>query len=264
MKRRELEEYLEKIAPDGICLAYSGGTDSSFLLAVLARLYSRRPFLFKALTFSSCFQTQEEIKKAQDFAKQLGIPCDVVEFDALNIKGVRYNPKNRCYLCKHYLFSKARKIADRFGIKHLADGTNADDMEMWRPGRAALEENGVISPLAELGMTKKMIRDFSAEMGLPTAHEPSNSCLATRFEYGQELTETGLANVEKGEAVLKSYGFSTVRIRRHGEIARIEILPEDMGKLIERRQEITARLKEIGFTYLTLDLEGFRSGSMDI
>ena len=262
--KNELEEYLEKIAPDGICLAYSGGTDSSLLLAVLAKMNAKKPFPFKAVIFSSCFQAKRETEEALAFAESLGVRPQIVHFDALGVKGIRYNPKNRCYLCKNRLFSRVRKIADKEGLKYLADGTNADDANEWRPGRAALEEHGVVSPFADLGMTKKMIRDRSEKMGLPTARKPSNSCLATRFAYGQELTETGLKNTDKGEEFLKSMGFSVVRLRRHGEIARIEILPEEMDKFIARREEIVSGLKETGCVWLTLDLEGFRSGSMDV
>lgn len=260
----ELEAYLEKLAPDGICLAYSGGVDSRLMLAVLMKIRSEKPFAFKALLFSSCFQTRKETREALDFAGNVNAPVTEIRFDPLKIKDVRYNPRNRCYLCKRHLFGKARKIADRAGLKHLIDGTNADDLTVWRPGMKALEETGVLSPFAELGMTKKTIRALSAQMGLDSACKPSDSCLVARFAYGQELTETGLGNVECGEAFLKSLGFSVIRLRRHGEIVRIEIPPEEIPAFIRQRERIVSKLKEIGFVYLTLDLEGFRSGSMDL
>lgn len=257
----ELELYLEKIAPDGICLLYSGGTGSRLLLSVLAKIRAAKSFPFKAVLFSSCFQARRETEKALVFAENLGILPQIVRFDALGIKGIRYNPKNRCYLCKSRMLSRARKIASRAALKHLMDGTDADDANEWHSGTAALEECGIVSPLADLGITKQIICDLS-ERAKPIPL--SASCLAARFAYGQELTEKGLENTEKGEEFLKSLGFSSVRLCRCGEIARIEILPEDMNRFIALRTEIVSKLKALGVVYLTLDLEGIRSGSTDV
>ncbi|MGI6357046.1 MAG: ATP-dependent sacrificial sulfur transferase LarE [Lentisphaeria bacterium] len=259
----DLETHLLRLVTDGVCLAYSGGVDSMLLLAVLTRLQRRNYFPLAALLFHSCFQTKEELETAQTDARALGLEPVVIPFQPLAIPGLDQNPENRCYLCKKKIFTVARQFASTAGLKHLLDGTNADDMRVYRPGRQALTELGVLSPLAELGITKVLIRQWSRDMALPAAEYPANACLATRFPYNTTLTEAKLASVKDGEAFLRTLGLKTLRLRLQNDIARIEVPAEDFAQVLSHREAIVSKLSGLGFRYVTLDLAGFRSGSMD-
>ena len=259
----DLETHLRRLVADGICLAYSGGVDSMMLLAVLVRLKRQSDFPLTALLFHSCFHTEEESETARADARGLGIEPVVIPFQPLAISGLNQNPENRCYLCKKQIFTQARQFATTAGLKHLLDGTNADDTRVYRPGRQALAELGVLSPLAELGIAKAAIRQWARDLGLPAAEYPANACLATRFPYGTTLTEAKLAGVRDGEAFLRSLGLKTYRLRSHDAIARIEVPAEDFALILPHREAIVTQLTSLGFRYVTLDLAGFRSGSMD-
>lgn len=259
----DLESHLRRLAADGVCLAYSGGVDSMLLLAVLARLKRQRDFPLTALLFHSCFHTEEELASARTDARTLGVEPIVLAAQPLAIPGLDQNPENRCYLCKKQIFTQARQVATAAGLKHLLDGTNADDTRVYRPGRQALAELGVLSPLAELGITKVIIRQWARELGLPAADYPANACLATRFPYGTTLTTAKLASVRDGETFLRSLGLKNLRLRAHDDIARIEVPAEDFALILPHREAIVTQLTSLGFRYVTLDLAGFRSGSMD-
>ena len=255
---------LEDLSSGGVCEAFSGGVDSALLLTVLSELRARKPFPLLAVTFSTAFHTADEIASAVKQAEELGVPVELVEQDVLSDPVLRRNPKERCYLCKRRLFSEMKRIAASRGIENLVDGTNADDTQVYRPGRKALEELGVLSPLALCGFTKDEIRAAARELLIPVADKPSTPCLATRFPYGTEMTEDALRNVERGEAILRDFGMKVVRLRAHGGVARIETDAEGFELASAKRFEIAFALrKEAGFSYVALDLEGFRSGSMD-
>jgi uncharacterized protein len=262
-KLNELRRMLELLSSDGICVAFSGGVDSSLLLTVLSELYARKPFPLRAIVFATAFHTLGETLSAMKQAADLGVPAEVVERDVLFDPVLRENPKDRCYHCKRRLFSEMRRIAEERCIRNLVDGTNADDTKTYRPGRKALEELGVLSPLALCGFTKSEIRAAARELLIPVADKPSTPCLATRFPYGTVLTNDALRRVERGEAVLHEFGLNVVRLRVHGDVARIETDSEGYGLASAKRFEIAFALREEGFPYVTLDLEGFRSGSMD-
>ena len=262
-KLNELRRMLEDLSPEGICAAFSGGVDSALLLTVLSELYARKSFPLLAVVFSTPFHTAEETADAMKLAEELGVPAKLVERDVLSDPALRENPKDRCYLCKRGLFSEMGRIAAEHGIRHLVDGTNADDTKVYRPGRKALEELGVLSPLAACGFTKDEIRAAARELLVPVADKPSTPCLATRFPYGTLLTEAALRKVERGEACLRGFGLNVVRLRLHGNVARIETDQEGFELISAKRFEIAFALREIGFPYAALDLEGFRSGSMD-
>ena len=262
-KLNELRRMLEDLSPEGICAAFSGGVDSALLLTVLSELYARKTFPLLAVVFSTPFHTAEETADAMKLAEELGVPAKLVERDVLSDPALRENPKDRCYLCKRGLFSEMGRIAAEHGIHHLVDGTNADDTKVYRPGRKALEELGVLSPLAVCGFTKEEIRAAARELLVPVADKPSTPCLATRFPYGTLLTEEALRKVERGEACLRGFGLNVVRLRLHGNVARIETDQEGFELISAKRFEIAFALREIGFPYAALDLEGFRSGSMD-
>ena len=259
----ELRRILENLSADGVCVAFSGGVDSSLLLTVLSELYARKPFPLRAVVFATAFHTAEEIVSAMKQAAELGVTAERVELNVLFDPVLRGNPKDRCYLCKHRLFSEMKRIAGEHGIRNLVDGTNADDTKVFRPGRKALEELGVLSPLALCGFTKDEIRAAARELLIPVADKPSTPCLATRFPYGTVLTYEALRQVERGEAVLREFGLKVVRLRVHGDVVRIETDSEGFELASARRFEIAFALRKEGFLYVTLDMEGFRSGSMD-
>jgi len=262
-KLNELRRMLEGLSCGGVCVAFSGGVDSALLLTVLSELHERKPFPLLAVVFSTAFHTAEETSSALSQAEELGIHAELVERDVLSDPVLRENPKDRCYHCKRNLFSEMKRIADAHGIQNLVDGTNADDTLAYRPGRKALEELGVLSPLALCGFTKDEIRAAARELLVPVADKPSTPCLATRFPYGTAMTDQALRNVEHGEAFLRGLGMKVVRLRVHGDTARIETDPEGFELASAKRFEVAFGLRQAGFPFAALDLEGFRSGSMD-
>lgn len=205
-----------------------------------------------------------EWKDAKEFCKREHIRQMIVEQDQFLIKGFAKNERDRCYHCKYFLFSFLKELAKKNHISYVADGTNFSDMGGYRPGLKALAELGVVSPLREAELTKEEIRTLSKKEDLPTWNKPSFSCLATRFPYGEPITGEKLRRVEMAEQFLFEMGFTQFRVRSHERMARIEIRPQEFPLLVEKRKIVAARFKELGFMYITMDLEGFRSGSMDI
>ncbi len=261
----ELKEFLRPRAQNGIALAFSGGVDSTLLLAVLKELHDESPFPLLALTMRSIFQSENEINEVRQSAAKYGVTLKIFECDPLSIPEIQNNPPDRCYWCKRHIFNELSAYAKANGIATLMDGTNADDLKLYRPGRKALAELGVISPLAELGFTKPEIRALAKLRGLACSSKPSMPCLATRFEYGTLLTPDRIEQVAKGEDILRQYVSATadVRLRVHANIGRIEVSPEAIPLLITSRLEVAAKLHGLGFKFVTLDLEGFRSGCFD-
>lgn len=260
-KLRKLQEYLLKL--DNALIAFSGGVDSTFLAKVSYDVLGNRVL---AVTATSPMHPKSELKEAVELAKKIGIPHLVVEFnDILEIEEFRKNPLNRCYICKSNLFSRFKAIAEEKGFKYILEGTNADDVSDFRPGRRALKELGILSPLLECGIKKEEIRILSKELGLPTWGKPSYACLASRIPYGEEITYDKLSMVEKAEEDLKDLGFSGFRVRYHGDVARIELPKEQMETIFEEgiREEVVKRIKNAGFKYVTMDLEGYRTGSLN-
>lgn len=261
----ELQQYLRTLAPDGIALAFSGGVDSSFLLALLKELHQENPFPLFFLTMQTVFQSDEEIRETRELSRESGVPLKLFSCDPLSLPEIRNNPPDRCYWCKRFIFKQFSAFCREHGIRNLMDGTNADDLHVYRPGRRALAELGVVSPLAKFGFTKAEIRKCAAERGLHCHAKPSMPCLATRFEYGVRLTPERIAQAGKGEALLRKHVPETadVRLRVHGKMARIEVSPEALAGVLEKRKQIAAELHLLGFEFVTLDLEGYRSGCFD-
>lgn len=257
-KFEKLQNYLKHLNEQGLCLAFSGGIDSTLLL------YLCRKMNILAITFNSNFQTAEEIDLTKNLCQKYGVKQIIIEKDVFENPIILNNPKDRCYHCKKFLFENAVKIANDNGLKHIIDGTNFDDLNVYRPGRKALKELGVISPFAMFEITKKEIRDYAKNCGIEIFSKPSSPCLATRFPYGTNLTTEKLELVEKGEDFLKKEGFECCRLRVHGDIARIEILPEKFEEFLAKKDLIVKEIKDLKIPYVTLDLEGFRSGSMDL
>lgn len=258
-KEKKLAALLEKCMP--LAVAFSGGVDSTYLLHEAALAGKEK---VTALIMKTPSVPERELDEAVAFCKSRGISFFVLPADPFSAAGFRENGRDRCYICKHFLFSALLEKAKEEGIPFVADGTNADDRKEFRPGLRALKELDIRSPLAEAGLTKKEIRELSEKEGLPTWNKPSFSCLATRFPYGEELTVEKLRRTEAAENLLAELGFTQRRVRVHGNLARIEVLPAEIPLLLERRDMISSRLEELGFLYTTVDLKGFRSGSMDM
>ena len=257
-KFKNLQNYLNDLEKQGLCLAFSGGIDSILLL------YLCKDLNILAVTLNSNLQTEEEIKFTQEICKSLQVKHIILDIDIFQNPVILSNPKDRCYHCKKMMFEKIINSANQNGCNIIIDGTNFDDLKVYRPGRKALNELGILSPFAKFEITKEEIREYAKNLGITSYDKPSTPCLATRFPYGTNLTFEKLQMVEIGEKILKQFGFDCCRLRLHDNIARIEILPELFQDFIDKKSEITAALKNIGLKYITLDLEGFRSGSMDL
>jgi uncharacterized protein len=245
-----------------VAVAFSSGVDSTFLLYAAKEAVGDKAL---AVTARSCSFPARELNEARAFCEEHRIRQFIFDSEELNIEGFSGNPKNRCYLCKHELFEKIINIADSEGIEVIVEGSNLDDNGDYRPGLMAVAELGIKSPLREIGFTKDDIRALSEHLNLPTWDKPSFACLASRFVYGETITEEKLKMVDKAEQLLLDIGFRQVRVRIHGTMARIEILPEEFDKLIsdEIRNQIIAAFKSYGFTYISMDLICYRTGSMN-
>jgi len=243
-----------------LAVAFSGGVDSAFLLKAASEVLGDK---LLAITVSAPVFPAGEGTLASSFCRENNIRQRVEEFDVLQIAGFTSNPPNRCYICKRALFGKIREIGEEEGIAVIAEGTNADDATDYRPGIKALEEMGMASPLKEVGLTKQEIRDLSREMGLRTWNNPSHACLATRFPYGEEITAEKLQMIDDAEEYLRDAGVGQVRVRIHDRMARIEVMPGDFDKIMKNKDTIYASLEDMGFTYVSLDLKGYRTGSMN-
>ncbi len=259
-KLKVLQDHLKELG--SVAVAFSSGVDSTFLLKVAKDVLGDKAI---AVTARSCSFPQREQDEAEAFCKKEGIRQIVVESEELDIPGFRDNPKNRCYLCKKELFEKMLKITRENNISYIVEGSNMDDNGDYRPGLQAVAELGILSPLRYAKLTKEEIRTLSKKMGLPTWDKPSFACLASRFVYGERIDEKKLNMVEKAEQLLLDMGFYQVRVRIHGDMARIEVLPEEFPKIMEEknREKIVTTLKSLGFSYVTMDLTGYRTGSMN-
>lgn len=259
-KKKKLEAYLTELG--SVAIAFSSGVDSTFLLKTAQNVLGDHVI---AVTAKSCSFPERELKEAKMFCAREGIRHIIIESEELSIDGFRQNPVNRCYLCKQELFTKIKAVAAEHGVPYVAEGSNADDLGDYRPGLQAVAELGVKSPLCAAELTKDEIRTLSREMGLPTWNKQSFACLSSRFVYGETISEEKLGMVDRAEQLLLDLGFHQVRVRVHGVIARIEILPKEFGKLIDGnvRNQVNSTLKDLGFRYITMDLVGYRTGSMN-
>lgn len=260
----KLKEMIAACAEGNIVVAFSGGADSSLILKMTCEAAERTGHTVYGIFLHTMFHPAGEMESARKIADEVGGVFKTLEIDELKEAGIEYNPQDRCYRCKKYLFQSVLKEAEKLHADIVMEGTNQDDLMVYRPGIRAVKELGIISPLAEAGLTKKEVRRLASEYGLSVSNKPASPCLATRFPYGTKLSSDAMRCVEQGEKILKEQGFHNVRLRVHGEIARIEVDSTDLKTLVEHRKEIISGLKKLGYTYVTLDLEGFRSGSMDV
>ena len=262
-KEQKIRAWMKENVRAGICIAFSGGADSSLLLALAAEAAKESGSVIHAVTFDTVLHPRCDTETAKAAAARYGACHHVLFVDELANEEIKMNPKNRCYLCKKGLFEKLLALAEEVGAGCVMEGTNADDLKVYRPGIQAVRELGIESPLAKFGFTKAEVRELAAKYGIPEANRPSAPCLATRLPYGTELIPEELEKIAAGEQFLRELGFYNVRLRLHGKIARIETDQESFPELLACREKILFHLKNLGFHYITLDMEGFRSGSMD-
>ncbi len=259
-KYHTLQEILENL--QSAVIAFSGGVDSTFLLRVAKNILKENII---AVTFRSEIIPQSEIEEAQSLVSEFGVRHIIIGSDILHHEPFIANDKQRCYYCKKIIFSDLSEIAKEHNLKHIIEGSNADDAHDYRPGRKVLKEMNILSPLAQAGLTKEEIRKLSRKMGLPTWNKPALACLATRIPYGTPITKEKIKRISKCEQFLHELGFEQVRVRDHETIARIEIPLSDISELIkeEKSSAVTAAFKNQGFKYICADIEGYRTGSMN-
>lgn len=248
-----------------VCVAFSAGVDSTLLLAIAHEVLGKHAV---AITAVSPANPEREVDEAASFCAERGIRHLVFDANEMALEGFSDNPPDRCYRCKTHLFNEMKRLAAEEGLRWVAEGSNVDDLGDYRPGSRALHELGIRSPLQECGFTKREIRALAHEMMLPAWNKPTFACLYTRFPYGEPLTLEKLKRVDDAEQFLLDCGFSSVRVRSSGETgetARIEVQPGDIAALAElpMRERIVEKLKDLGFAYIALDLQGYRTGSMD-
>ncbi len=245
---------------NGAVVAFSGGVDSTFLAKAAHDVLGEKVLM---VTATSPAHPEHELQAAKNIAALYGFPHVYIRTNELENELYCSNPPDRCYFCKQEIVGKMWKIAREHGFDCVFDGANVDDTDDFRRGARAAKELGVRSPLQEAGLTKAEIRYLSQKYGLPTWNKPSSACLATRIPYGERITAEKLAKVGAAEAYLRTLGIGQLRVRQHQQLARIEVLPEDLPLILQQREQITARLKELGYIYVTVDLQGYRTGSMN-
>lgn len=261
--RHKLDSLQENLRQRGsLAVAFSGGVDSTFLLKVAHDMLGGKVM---AVTARSPALPGRELGEAERFARELGAEHMVVQTDEFALSDYVNNPVDRCYFCKREIFTRILAVAAQHGLSFVADGSNVDDRGDYRPGMRALQELGVVCPLSEAGLGKQEIRILSRQMGLPTWDKPALACLSSRIPYGQKITREKIASIEKAETFLRDLGFRQVRVRHHGDIARIEVAEQERDRFFDTAlmDRVVDTVKQYGFSYVTLDLQGYRTGSLN-
>ncbi|MEA1964992.1 MAG: ATP-dependent sacrificial sulfur transferase LarE [Candidatus Aerophobetes bacterium] len=258
IKMKNLKKRLRKMG--SVAIAFSGGVDSTFLLKVAREVLGKNVIV---VTAASSTYPKTELEEAKRLARLIDVRHIIVNSRETEIENFKRNPPKRCYYCKKELFSKLKEIAKKEGIKYILDGTNYDDLVDFRPGLEAIREFNIITPLKDAKLTKNDIRDLSREINLDTWDKPTCACLASRFPYGVKITKERLERIEKGEDIIRNLGVKQLRVRYHNEIARIEVEKENIQLVLRHSDNIVKKFKKLGFIYVTLDMEGYRAGSLN-
>ncbi|MBU4491372.1 MAG: ATP-dependent sacrificial sulfur transferase LarE [Euryarchaeota archaeon] len=257
----KMQSIVKALAERGsVLVAFSGGVDSSVLAALAYKALGNNAI---AVTADSQTLAPGELECAKEVAKEMGIRHVVISYDELGEPEFAKNPMDRCYYCKKGLLRELKKLTAQYDLKGIVEGTNISDLKAHRPGHRAVVEEGVFNPFVDFKVTKEEIRQMAHKIGLHNADKPSMACLSSRFPYGQTITTEGLKRVGAAEAYLRRAGFGVVRVRDHAGVARIEIMPDEMARFLEMREDVVSEFKRLGFSYVALDIVGFRSGSMD-
>ena len=259
---KKLYDIIENLLKEKVVLAFSGGVDSALLLKIATSLRKDENDVV-AMFFKAPSSTEEDLTNAKNVAEEMGVKLFIKDVDIFIDDHIVNNSKDRCYHCKSHLFKQAIKLKDELGYGYVIDGTNTDDHKVYRPGLMALRDLGVVSPLNMAGFSKEMVRELADKLNISVAKRPSAPCLLTRFPYGTKITPAKLDRLEKAEAFIRDLGFIKFRVRDHSNIARIELTPNDFMAFIDKKDQVIKEFKNLGFSYVTVDLEGFRSGSMD-
>ncbi len=259
---KKLYDIIENLLKEKVVLAFSGGVDSALLLKIASSLRKDENDVV-AMFFKAPSSTEEDLVNAKNLAEEMGVKLFIKDVDIFVDDHIVNNSKDRCYHCKSHLFKQAIKLKDDLGYGYVIDGTNTDDHKVYRPGLMALRDLGVVSPLNMAGFSKQMVRALADDLNISVAKRPSAPCLLTRFPYGTKITPAKLDRLEKAEAFIRDLGFIKFRVRDHSNIARIELTPNDFMAFIDKKDQVIKEFKDLGFSYVTVDLEGFRSGSMD-
>lgn len=263
-KKQKLQKQMLVYAQGDMLVAFSGGVDSSLILKLAVQAAAKTGHQVYGIMMHTMLHPMGEVEDARVTAEQIGAEFRVLEIDELKGADILDNPVDRCYRCKKYLFRNLIEEGEKLGVSVMMEGTNEDDLHVYRPGLRAIRELGIHSPLAEAGMTKAEVRRLAGELGVSVSNKPSMPCLATRFPYGTRISYEAMRKVDEGEAFIRSLGFYNVRLRIHNDVARIEVDVNEMPHLLEHCEQIVAKLKNLGYDYVAVDLEGFRSGSMDL
>lgn len=264
VKKQRLLEHVKALAEDDTVLAFSGGADSALMLALLSQATRCSGKRLLAVYIRTALMPSRDEALAQTLAKKLGVPYEVISINEWEDEAIVQNGPDRCYFCKRKLFMALQEKAAQLSISQIVDGTNHDDLQSYRPGLKAIRELGILSPLAQCEMSKQDVRAYLVDLDLEVAKRPSSPCLATRIPYGTVLEVETLRRIEIAEQFLTSMGCYNVRVRLHGDVARIEVDSAEMALIVHHRKVVLERFKALGFLYVSLDLEGFRSGSLDV
>ncbi|WP_296112728.1 ATP-dependent sacrificial sulfur transferase LarE [uncultured Anaerococcus sp.] len=259
---KKLYQIMEDLLKEKIVLAFSGGVDSALLLKIATSLRKEENDVV-AMFFKAPSSTEEDLVNAKRLAEDMKVKLYIKDVDIFVDDHIINNSKDRCFHCKSHLFKQVIELKEELGYGYVVDGTNTDDHSVYRPGLTALKNLGVVSPLNQAGFSKQMVRNLAEELGVSVAHRPSAPCLLTRFPYGTKITPEKLERLEEAEAFIRDLGFVKFRVRDHSNIARIEVELKDFNDFLEKKDLVTKKLRDLGFSYITLDLEGFRTGSMD-
>ena len=261
-KEEKLFSYIQSFSKDKVAIAFSGGVDSSLVLKIAREVSKKEDVL--AITFDTLLNPKKDIHIVKDLVKEFDVNFEIIQKNYIDNEKILNNDIQRCYYCKKDIFEQAISLKNSLGFKHIFDGSNFDDVNIYRPGKKALEELNVISPLKDMEFTKKEIRQLAKKLNITVASRPSKPCMMTRFPYNTRVDMSKFNNLEQAEDYLSFLGFSNNRVRLYDTCTRIEVEIEKFPLFFAKREDIIKKFKELGFSYINLDMEGFRSGSMDI